>query len=92
MLFIIDFEGVCFAASELHRYGYLTIAQSVNITNLNFRTYGNYLLFLGILCFLVLFAISVYNRLVRLRNNREQSFADIDVQLEAAARSDPAAC
>lgn len=29
-----------------------------------------------------LWAISVYNRLVRLRNNREQSFADIDVQLK----------
>lgn len=37
---------------------------------------------LGILFILVLFAISVYNRLVRLRNNREQSFADIDVQLK----------
>jgi LemA protein len=37
---------------------------------------------LGILLILVVFAISVYNRLVRLRNNREQSFADIDVQLK----------
>jgi len=37
---------------------------------------------LGILFILVVFAISVYNRLVRLRNNREQSFADIDVQLK----------
>jgi LemA protein len=37
---------------------------------------------LGILLVLVFFAISVYNRLVRLRNNREQSFADIDVQLK----------
>jgi LemA protein len=37
---------------------------------------------LGILLVLVLFSISVYNRLVRLRNNREQSFADIDVQLK----------
>lgn len=26
--------------------------------------------------------ISIYNRLVRLRNNREQAFADIDVQLK----------
>jgi len=26
-------------------------------------------------------AVSIYNRLVRLRNNREQAFADIDVQL-----------
>ena len=37
---------------------------------------------LGILLVFVFFAISVYNRLVRLRNNREQSFADIDVQLK----------
>jgi LemA protein len=27
-------------------------------------------------------AVSVYNRLIRLRNNREQAFADIDVQLK----------
>lgn len=39
-------------------------------------------IFLGALVLLALFAISVYNRLVRLRNNREQSFADIDVQLK----------
>lgn len=30
---------------------------------------------------LVIFLISAYNRLVRLRNNRENAFADIDVQL-----------
>ena len=36
----------------------------------------------GILFILLLMAISVYNRLVRLRNNREQAFADIDVQLK----------
>ena len=27
-------------------------------------------------------AVSIYNRLIRLRNNREQAFADIDVQLK----------
>ena len=27
-------------------------------------------------------AVSLYNRLVRLRNNREQAFADVDVQLK----------
>jgi len=27
-------------------------------------------------------AVSIYNRLVRLRNNRQQAFADIDVQLK----------
>lgn len=31
---------------------------------------------------LLLFFISVYNRLVKLRNNREQAFYDIDVQLK----------
>ena len=31
---------------------------------------------------LILMLISIYNRLVRLRNNREQAFADIDVQLK----------
>jgi len=40
------------------------------------------IIILGIFILLALFAISVYNRLVRLRNNREQSFADIDVQLK----------
>ena len=40
------------------------------------------LLFLGIIFLIILFAISLYNRLVRLRNNREQAFADVDVQLK----------
>src|SRR5450759_299206 len=40
------------------------------------------LLFLGIIFLLILMAVSIYNRLVRLRNNREQAFADIDVQLK----------
>jgi len=40
------------------------------------------LIFLAILVLLVLMAISLYNRLVRLRNNREQAFADVDVQLK----------
>ena len=31
---------------------------------------------------LIFFLIGVYNRLVRLRNNRENAFADIDVQLK----------
>ena len=31
---------------------------------------------------LVLWLVSIYNSLVRLRNTREQSFADIDVQLQ----------
>jgi LemA protein len=40
------------------------------------------LIILGIIFLLVLMAISLYNRLVRLRNNREQAFADVDVQLK----------
>lgn len=40
------------------------------------------LLFLGIIFLLVLMVVSIYNRLVRFRNNREQAFADIDVQLK----------
>lgn len=36
---------------------------------------------LVIIVILVLILISLYNRLVRLRNNRENAFADIDVQL-----------
>jgi LemA protein len=40
------------------------------------------LIILGILVLFILMAISIYNRLVRLRNNREQAFADIDVQLK----------
>ncbi len=40
------------------------------------------LFFLGIIFLVVLMAVSLYNRLVRLRNNREQAFADIDVQLK----------
>ena len=32
-----------------------------------------------IIAVLALLAVSLYNRLVRLRNNRENAFADIDV-------------
>jgi len=40
------------------------------------------LFFLAIIFLLVLIAVSLYNRLVRLRNNRDQAFADVDVQLK----------
>jgi LemA protein len=40
------------------------------------------LLFLAIIFIIILFVVSLYNRLVRLRNNREQAFADVDVQLK----------
>jgi LemA protein len=38
--------------------------------------------FLGIIFILIMMVVSLYNRLVRLRNNREQAFADVDVQLK----------
>lgn len=37
---------------------------------------------LGLIVITVFYAISVYNGLIKLRNNRENSFADIDVQLK----------
>ncbi|GHS99626.1 membrane protein [Bacteroidia bacterium] len=37
---------------------------------------------LGIIVILVIWTVSKYNLLVRLRNNRENAFADIDVQLK----------
>ncbi len=37
--------------------------------------------FFGIIFVIILMAISLYNRLVTLKNNREQAFADVDVQL-----------
>jgi LemA protein len=40
------------------------------------------LIIILILVVLVLMTIMIYNRLVRLRNNRENAFADIDVQLK----------
>jgi len=40
------------------------------------------LFFFGIIFLVILMAISLYNKLVKLRNNREQAFADVDVQLK----------
>jgi LemA protein len=40
------------------------------------------LIFLGIIFIIILSVVSLYNKLVRLRNNREQAFADVDVQLK----------
>jgi LemA protein len=40
------------------------------------------LFILGIIVIVILMAISLYNRLVKLRNNMEQAFADVDVQLK----------
>jgi len=40
------------------------------------------LIFLGIILIVIVWAISKYNLFIRLRNNRENAFADIDVQLK----------
>jgi LemA protein len=40
------------------------------------------LIFLAIIFIIVMMVISIYNRLVQLKNNREQAFADVDVQLK----------
>ena len=40
------------------------------------------LVVLGIIVLFIIFIVSLYNKLVRLRNNRENAFADIDVQLK----------
>ena len=37
---------------------------------------------LGIVLLLVLMCIGIYNSLIKLRNNRENAFANIDVQLK----------
>jgi LemA protein len=42
---------------------------------------GVLLVIVGIIVVLVFWAVSLYNRLVRLKNGREQAFADVDVQL-----------
>jgi LemA protein len=39
------------------------------------------LIVIAVMAFVIIFLISLYNRLVKLRNNRENAFADIDVQL-----------
>ena len=40
---------------------------------------------IAVLILLVLFCAGIYNNLVRLRNNRENAFANIDVQLKQRA-------
>ncbi|MFU8842513.1 MAG: LemA family protein [Bacteroidales bacterium] len=41
----------------------------------------SFIILLAIIVLVVIWLVSLYNRLVKLRNNRENSFADIDVQL-----------
>ena len=39
------------------------------------------LIVVGIILLIVIWVVSIYNGLVRLRNRRQNAFADIDVQL-----------
>ena len=41
-----------------------------------------FLIILGVIALIVMWIIGAYNRLVRLKNTRENAFADIDVQLK----------
>ncbi|HOP58122.1 MAG TPA: LemA family protein [Bacteroidales bacterium] len=43
---------------------------------------GFFLVIIGIIFLLIIWLVSLYNRLVKLRNGREQAFADVDVQLK----------
>ena len=43
---------------------------------------GTPIIIIIIVAILVIWAVVIYNRLVKLRNNRENAFADIDVQLK----------
>ena len=45
----------------------------------------SFLVFLIITGIIVGYVISIYNRLIKLKNNRDQAFADIDVQLKQRA-------
>ena len=40
-----------------------------------------FIILIAVIVLVVIWLVSLYNRLVKLRNNRENSFADIDVQL-----------
>jgi LemA protein len=41
-----------------------------------------FLIFLGLVVLIIFWFIGIYNRMVRLRNKRQNAFADIDVQLK----------
>lgn len=43
---------------------------------------SNVLIIIGVIVVLVIWVIAIYNKLVALKNNRENAFADIDVQLK----------
>jgi len=51
------------------------------LTLTNYKKMIILVVFFGIIFVIIVMAISLYNRLVTLKNNREQAFADVDVQL-----------
>jgi LemA protein len=75
ILLEINITKISIFIFELEQYGkLLTFNKSENMAIV--------LLFLGIVFLIVIIAVSLYNRLVKLRNIREQAFADVDVQLK----------
>lgn len=58
----------------------MTLIRFINKLNKNIMSIG--LIALGIVAVCVLFVIGIYNNLVKLRNNRENAFSNIDVQLK----------
>lgn len=58
----------------------LSLFSYLNKTNYFYYDNSNYHLVVVVL--LVIWGVSLYNNLVKLRNNRENAFANIDVQLK----------
>jgi LemA protein len=54
---------------------------SFSLNYISKKTTMSILIIVGIIVLIVIWAISLYNGLVRLRNRRQNAFADIDVQL-----------
>ena len=61
--------------TESHTFG-------SSLITLRIKRIMNLLIILGIIIILAIIIASLYNSLVKLRNNRENAFADIDVQLK----------
>jgi LemA protein len=61
----------------LYFYNLLISVSKFKNTKMSF-----FLVIIVAIVLLALWAVSLYNRLVRLRNGREQAFADVDVQLK----------
>ena len=60
----------------------ITTVETVIFINLIQLVMTSTYIIIGVIVVLLLLFISLYNKLVKLRNNRENAFADIDVQLK----------